>query len=49
MATNETKQVLRANRVAKRRVRQELRRQARLMAQHPENDAIDAWNEVAYD
>jgi hypothetical protein len=26
-----------------------LRRQAKLMAQHPENDAIDAWNEAAYD
>ena len=27
----------------------DLRRQAKLMAQHPENDAIDAWNEAAYD
>lgn len=26
-----------------------IRREAKLMAQHPENDAIDAWNEVAYD
>ncbi len=31
------------------RVRADLRRQAKLMAQHPENDAIDAWNEAAYD
>ena len=27
----------------------EIRRETRLMAQHPENDAIDAWNEAAYD
>ncbi len=27
----------------------DLRRQAKLMAKHPENDAIDAWNEAAYD
>jgi hypothetical protein len=27
----------------------EIRREAKLMAQHPENDAIDAWNEAAYD
>jgi Antitoxin MazE-like len=27
----------------------EIRRQAKLMAQHPENDAIDAWIEAAYD
>jgi len=27
----------------------ELRREIKLMAQHPENDAIDAWNEAAYD
>ncbi|SIO16120.1 Protein of unknown function [Bradyrhizobium erythrophlei] len=25
-----------------------IRREAKLMAQHPENDAIDAWNEAAY-
>ena len=31
------------------KVRADLRRQAKLMAQHPENDAIDAWNEAAYD
>ena len=27
----------------------ELHREIKLMAQHPENDAIDAWNEAAYD
>ena len=27
----------------------ELRREARLMAQHPENDAIDDWIEAVYD
>jgi hypothetical protein len=27
----------------------DLRQQAKLMAQHPENDAIDAWNEAAHD
>ena len=27
----------------------QLRREAKLMAQHPENDVIDAWNEAAYD
>jgi hypothetical protein len=27
----------------------EIRREAELMALHPENDAIDAWNEAAYD
>jgi hypothetical protein len=27
----------------------DLRRQAKLMAQHPENDAIDDWIEAAYD
>jgi hypothetical protein len=27
----------------------EIRREAKLMAQHPENGAIDAWNETAYD
>lgn len=26
-----------------------IRREAKLMAQHPENDAIDNWNEAAYD
>ncbi|MEH2564152.1 antitoxin MazE family protein [Bradyrhizobium sp. AZCC 2289] len=26
-----------------------IRREAKLMAQHPENDAVDAWNEAAYD
>jgi hypothetical protein len=31
------------------KVQADLRRQAKLMAQHPENDAIDAWNEAAYD
>lgn len=31
------------------KVQAELRRQAKLMAQHSENDAIDAWNEAAYD
>jgi hypothetical protein len=31
------------------KVRANLRRQAKLMAQHPENDAIDAWNEAVYD
>ena len=31
------------------KVRADLRRQAKLMAQHPENDAVDAWNEAAYD
>ena len=27
----------------------ELRREAKLMAQHPENDAIDDWIESVYD
>jgi hypothetical protein len=27
----------------------EIRREAELMAQHPENDAIDTWIEAAYD
>jgi len=27
----------------------ELRREAVLLAQHPENDAIDAWIEAVYD
>jgi Protein of unknown function (DUF3018) len=27
----------------------EIRREAAAMAKHPENDAIDAWNEAAYD
>jgi hypothetical protein len=31
------------------KVRADLRRQVKLMARHPENDAIDAWNEAAYD
>jgi hypothetical protein len=31
------------------KVRADLRRQAKLMARHPENDAMDAWNEAAYD
>jgi hypothetical protein len=31
------------------KIRADLRRQAKLMAQHPENNAIDAWNEAAYD
>ena len=31
------------------RVRADLRRQGRLLAQHPENDAIDAWIEAVYD
>jgi len=31
------------------RVRANLRRQGRLLAKHPENAAIDAWIEAAYD
>jgi hypothetical protein len=31
------------------RVRADLRRQGKLLAQHPENAEIDAWMEVAYD
>jgi len=31
------------------KVRADLRRQAKLMARHPENDVIDAWIEAAYD
>jgi hypothetical protein len=31
------------------KLRADLRRQAKLMAQHPENDAIDAWIEAACD
>ncbi len=31
------------------RVRAELRREAALLAQHPENAAIDAWIEAVYD
>jgi hypothetical protein len=27
----------------------DIRRQVKVMARHPENDAIDAWNEAAYD
>ena len=26
-----------------------IRREIKMMAQHPENNAIDAWNEAAYD
>jgi hypothetical protein len=49
MASTKTRQISLRERAAKRRVRRDLRRQAKLMAQHPENDAIDAWNEAAYD
>ena len=31
------------------KVRADLRRQAKLMARHPENAAIDDWIEAAYD
>jgi len=31
------------------KVRADLRRQARLLAKHPENDDIDAWIEQVYD
>jgi hypothetical protein len=31
------------------RVLADLRRQGKLLARHPENDAIDAWIEAAYD
>ena len=31
------------------RVRAELRREGKLLAKHPENDAIDAWIEAVYD
>ena len=31
------------------RVRADLRRQGRLLARHPENDAIDEWIEKIYD
>jgi hypothetical protein len=31
------------------KVRADICRQAKLMARHPENDAIDAWIEAAYD
>jgi hypothetical protein len=31
------------------KVRADLRRQAKLMARHPQNDAIDGWIEAAYD
>jgi hypothetical protein len=34
---------------AQSKVRADLRRQVKLMARHPENDAIDAWIEAAYD
>jgi len=30
-------------------VRADLRQQAKMTAQHPENDAIDDWIEAAYD
>jgi hypothetical protein len=31
------------------KVRADLRRQAKLMARHPQNDTIDGWIEAAYD
>jgi Protein of unknown function (DUF3018) len=31
------------------KVRADLRRQGKLLAKHPENDAIDAWIEAVYD
>jgi nicotinamide mononucleotide adenylyltransferase len=31
------------------KVQADLRRQGRLLAKHPENDAIDAWIEQVYD
>jgi Protein of unknown function (DUF3018) len=31
------------------RIRAEIRREVRLMAKHPENDAIDDWIEQVYD
>jgi hypothetical protein len=31
------------------KVRADLRRQGKLLAKHPENDAIDAWIDAAYD
>jgi hypothetical protein len=31
------------------KVRADLRRQARLMARHPENDILDDWIEAVYD
>jgi len=31
------------------RVLADVRRQAKLMAPQPENDAIEAWNEAVYD
>jgi hypothetical protein len=31
------------------KVRADLRRQGRLLARHPENDAIDAWIELVFD
>ncbi len=31
------------------RIRADLRRQGRLLAKHPENDAIDAWIDQVYD
>jgi Protein of unknown function (DUF3018) len=32
-----------------RKVRADLRRQAKLMAQHPDNAAINSWIEAVYD
>jgi hypothetical protein len=31
------------------KVRAEIRREAAILARHPENDAIDAWIEAVYD
>jgi hypothetical protein len=31
------------------KIRAEIRREADLLARHPENDAIDNWIEAAYD
>jgi hypothetical protein len=31
------------------KVRADIRRQARLLGHHPENDAIDSWIEAVYD
>jgi antidote-toxin recognition MazE-like antitoxin len=31
------------------RVRADIRRQGKLLAQHPENDAIDDWIDAVYD
>lgn len=35
--------------VEARKAREEIRRQGALLAQHPENDEIDAWIEQMYD